>query len=280
MTSRVLPRINTLFALGLFALCALTATSKAAEVQVAVAANFTEPMKAIAAVFEQTTGHKALLTTGATGKFHAQILNGAPFDVFLAANQESPAELEAAGLGVKGSRFTYAQGKLALWSADPALVDAQGKVLAQGSFRKLAIASPKAAPYGAAAVEAMAALGLSARLEPRLVQGESIGQAHAFIATGNAELGFVALSQVLEGGRLKSGSMWLVPAKLYRPILQDALLLRTGQDNPAARQLLALLRSPSIKDLVRSYGYELSAGPPQASEGPLGGQSATRSGQT
>lgn len=253
-------RLRQVLRIGLAALTGwwvLAGPARAAEVQVAVAANFTEPMKAIAAVFEKTTGHKALLTFGATGKFHAQILNGAPFEVFLAANQESPAALEAAKLVVPGSRFTYAQGKLALWSADPKRVDAQGKVLSGGQFRKLAIASPKAAPYGAAAVEALTALGQWASIEPRLVQGESIGQAYSFIATGNAELGFVALSQVLEGGRLKSGSMWLVPPSLYRPIRQDAVLLRQGEANAAARELLALLKSPRIKDLVRSYGYEL-----------------------
>lgn len=246
--------------LGLAALAGwglLAGPAFAAEVQVAVAANFTEPMKAIAAVFEKTTGHKALLTFGATGKFHAQILNGAPFDVFLAANQASPTALEAANRVVPGSRFTYAQGKLVLWSADPKRVDAQGQVLAGGQFRKLAIASPKAAPYGAAAVEALTALRLWDAIEPRLVQGESIGQAYSFIATGNAELGFVALSQVLEGGRLKSGSMWRVPATLYQPIRQDAVLLRQGEANAAARELLALLKSPRIQDLVRSYGYEL-----------------------
>ena len=253
-------RLRQVLRIGLAALTGwgvLAGPAHAAEVQVAVAANFTEPMKAIAAVFEKTTGHKALLTFGATGKFHAQILNGAPFDVFLAANQESPAALEAANLVVPGSRFTYAQGKLALWSADPKRVDAQGQVLSSGQFRKLAIASPKAAPYGAAAVEALTALRQWEAIEPRLVQGESIGQAYSFIATGNAELGFVALSQVLEGGRLKSGSMWLVPPSLYKPIRQDAVLLRQGEANAAARELLALLKSPRIKDLVRSYGYEL-----------------------
>ncbi len=243
--------------LGLIATAALGAGhATAAQVQVAVAANFTEPMKAIAAVFEKTTGHRALLTFGSTGKLHAQILNGAPFEVFLSANTASPAALEAAGLTVSGSRFTYAMGKLALWSADPARVDAQGQVLTRGDFRKLAIASPKTAPYGAAAVEALNALGLWPAVEPRLVQGESVGQTYAFIATGNADLGFVALSQVFEGGHLKSGSVWPVPPTLYRPIRQDAVLLRKGQDNPAAQALLTLLQSPRTQDLVRSYGYE------------------------
>lgn len=244
--------------LGLIAAGALSAGhAQAAQVQVAVAANFTEPMKAVAAVFEKTTGHTALLTFGSTGKLHAQILNGAPFEVFLAANQASPQALEAADRVVPGSRFTYAQGKLALWSADPKLVDPQGQVLAQGGFRKLAIASPKTAPYGAAAVETLNALGLWRSVEPRLVQGESVGQTYAFIATGNADLGFVALSQVLEGGQLKTGSLWPVPPTLYRPIRQDAVLLRTGAHNPAAQALLTLLKSPRIHALVRSYGYEL-----------------------
>lgn len=224
---------------------------------VAVAANFAEPIKAIAAVLEKTTGHSLKVTLGATGKLYAQIRNGAPFDVLLAANTETPAALENDGLTQAKTRFTYATGKLVLWSAHAGLVDNQGEVLRKGNFRKLAYAAPRVAPYGAAAVQVMDKLALSADLAPRLVQGESIGQTFNFVYTGNAELGFVAMSQVLEGGRLKSGSMWVVPQHMYSPIRQDAVMLRRATGNPAAIALLKLLQSPNIKDLIRSYGYEL-----------------------
>ncbi len=238
----------TFFSLGL---------AHAGEVSVAVAANFVAPMQAIAAVLEKTTGHKAEIVSGATGKFYAQIKNGAPFDVFLSADNDTPKKLEKEGLAVAGSRFTYAQGKLVLWSANPALVDAQGQVLKTGDFRKIAIAQPKVAPYGAAAMQAITQLGLSERLTPRLVLGESLGQTYSFVSTGNAELGFVALSQVLEGGKLKGGSMWAVPPSLYQPIVQDAVILARGKNNPAAAALVRLLKSDRIKDLIRSYGYAL-----------------------
>jgi len=227
------------------------------EAQVAVAANFAEPIKAIAAVLEKTTGHKLKITLGATGKLYAQITNGAPFDVLLAANTDTPVTLEKDKLTQPGSRFTYATGKLVLWSADAAKVDAKGDVLKNGNFRKLAYAAPKIAPYGAAALQVMEALGLQAALAPKLVQGESIGQTFTFVFTGNAELGFVAMSQVLEGGQLKSGSMWVIPQNLYRPIQQDAVLLKHGAGNPAAQALMTLLKSSNIKDLIRSYGYAL-----------------------
>ncbi|HYW56476.1 MAG TPA: molybdate ABC transporter substrate-binding protein [Polaromonas sp.] len=229
----------------------------AGEVRVAVAANFAAPMQAIAAILEKTTGHKAEVVTGATGKFYAQIKNGAPFDVLLSADNETPEKLEKDGLTAPGSRFTYARGQLVLWSANAALVDAQGQVLKTGNFRKLAIAQPKVAPYGAAAVQAITQLKLSERLTPRLVYGESLGQTFTFVSTGNAELGFVAMSQVLEGGKLKSGSMWVVPPSLYQPIVQDAVVLTQGKDKPAAAALVTLLKSDRIKDLIRSHGYEL-----------------------
>jgi molybdate transport system substrate-binding protein len=240
------------------ALCALLASAAALadEVQVAVAANFTAPMKLIAADFEKDTGHKALLTFGATGKFYAQITNGAPFEVFLAADDETPARLEKEGMAVNGSRFTYATGKLVLWSAQPGVVDAQGEVLKKGDFKKIAIAAPKLAPYGAAAVETMNRLGLQAALEPKLVQGESIGQAFSFVSTGNAELGFIALSQVYEGGKLKSGSAWIVPESLHSPIRQDAVLLAKAKDSKAAAQLMAFLKTDKARAVIRSFGYE------------------------
>jgi molybdate transport system substrate-binding protein len=244
------------FLAGLILLAAF-GRGQAAEATVAVAANFAEPMRAIADVLRKTTGHTLEVSVGSTGRLYAQVRNGAPFDVMLSADQNAPQQLESDGLAVPGSRFTYAIGKLVLWSADAARVDNRGDVLRSATWRKLAIANPKTAPYGAAAIEAIDRLGLSADITARLVQGESIGQAFNFVFTGNAELGFVAMSQVLEGGRLKAGSMWLVPQRLYTPIRQDAVLLKRGANNEAARALLQLLRSESVKALIRSYGYDL-----------------------
>lgn len=228
----------------------------AGDVQVAVAANFTAPMKLIAADFEKHTGHKAILSFGATGKFYAQIRNGAPFDVFLSADEETPKKLAQEGLAVGDSRFTYATGKLALWSAQPGLVDAQGEVLKKGGFAKLAIAAPKFAPYGAAAVETMTRLGVMAAIDPKLVTGESIGQAFSFVSTGNAELGFVALSQIYEGGKLKSGSLWVVPGKLHASIKQDAVLLTKSKDKQAAMALMAFLKTDKANAVIRAFGYQ------------------------
>ena len=249
--------MRPLFLRWLAGLLACTARSAAFadDVQVAVAANFAAPMKLIAAAFEKDTGHKAVLSFGATGKFYAQITNGAPFDAFLAADDETPARLEKEGAAVKGSRFTYAVGKLVLWSAQSGGVDPQGEVLKTGDFKKLAIAAPKLAPYGAAALETITRLGLLSRLEPRIVTGESIGQAFSFVATGNAELGFIALSQVYENGQIKSGSAWVVPEALHSPIRQDAVLLGKGAGNKAAVMLLAFLKTESAQAVIRSFGY-------------------------
>lgn len=230
---------------------------RSAEVQVAVASNFAEPMKAIAALLKQTTGHELRITVGATGKFFAQIQNGAPFDVLLAANTEVPAALEQAGLTQPGSRFTYATGRLVLWSAQAGVVDARGEVLRGDSFQKLAYASPKVAPYGAAALQVLNNLGLHTRLAPKLVQGESIGQAYGFVATGNATLGFVALSQVMQDGQLRAGSVWEIPQSLYDPIRQDAVVLQRGAANPGAQALMVLLKSLQTQALIRRYGYAL-----------------------
>ena len=239
------------------ALTAVAGTLHAGEAQIAVAANFAEPIKAIASVLQKTTGHTLRISVGATGGLYAQIKNGAPFDAMLAADTKTPAQLEADGLAQPGRRFTYATGKLVLWSADAARVDAQGAVLKGGAFRKLALANPKTAPYGAAAVQTMDKLGLTAALTPKLVQGESIGQTYNFAFTGNAEIAFVAMSQVLEGGKLKGGSMWVVPQNMYAPIEQGAVLLKRGANNEAAVALMNLLKSPNIKDLIRSYGYDI-----------------------
>lgn len=233
------------------------ATAFAAEVKLAVAANFAAPMKEIAQAFESATGHKLLVTPGATGKFYAQIANGAPFEVFVAADDETPARLEKEGFGVPGTRFTYAIGQLALWSSVPAYVDGAGQVLKTGNFKYLAIANPKVAPYGKAAVQVMQNMGIHAQLEPRIVQGESIAQAHQFIATGNAQLGFVALSQITEEGRVKSGSAWIVPENMHDVLRQDAILLNPGKQSEAARSLLAFMKSEKAKKIIRSYGYKL-----------------------
>ncbi|WP_137895479.1 molybdate ABC transporter substrate-binding protein [Ramlibacter sp. 2FC] len=236
---------------------ALSAALHAEVVQVAVAANFSAPMKALAADFERDTGHQAQLSFGATGKFYAQIKSGAPFDLFLAADDETPARLDKEGDALPGSRFTYATGRLVLWSARPGYVDAKGEVLRKNEFKSLALAAPKLAPYGAAAVETLAQLGLLASLQPKFVQGESIGQAFQFVASGNAELGFVALSQVYEGGKIKSGSAWIVPAQLHAPLRQDAVLLARARGNKAAAALLAYLRTDKARALIRAYGYEV-----------------------
>jgi molybdate transport system substrate-binding protein len=247
-----------MFRLAALMSCLLTAgLAHADEVQVAVAANFAAPMKEISARFEQASGHKVLSTVGATGKFYAQIKNGAPFEILLAADDETPARLEKEGAGVGGTRFTYAIGKLVLWSAQAGTVDADGAVLKTSSFDHLSIANPKLAPYGAAAVEAMRKLNVYDAIAPKLVVGESIAQAQQFIASGAAQLGFVAMSQVYEGGKLKSGSAWVVPAGLYSPIRQDAIALDKGKGKPAVEAFLKYLKSDTAKAVIRSYGYEL-----------------------
>jgi molybdate transport system substrate-binding protein len=246
---------------GRFALAAIFglafASARAGEVQVAVAANFAVPMQKIAAAFQQSTGHKVLQTSGSTGKFYALIKNGAPFDILMAADDETPAKLESEGLGVAGSRFTYAIGKLVLWSSKPNRVDGRGDILKKGDFTHLAIANPKLAPYGLAATQTLKALGVMDALAPKLVVGENIAQTHQFIATGNAELGFVALSQVMEGGKVTAGSAWIVPAALYSPIRQDAILLSKGKGKVAAEALMQFMKSDTAKAVILSSGYSL-----------------------
>jgi molybdate transport system substrate-binding protein len=228
----------------------------AEDVQVAVAANFSAPLQAIARAFEQDSGHRLVAAFGASGQLYAQILHGAPYEVLLSADASTPAKLESAGTGVPGSRFTYAIGSLVLWSAQEGYVDANGEVLKANRFQHLAIANPKAAPYGQAARQVLDRLGLSEALAGKLVEGQSITQALQFVSTGNAELGFVALSQVYQDGRLGSGSAWVVPETLYAPIRQDALLLKQGEDNPAARALLEYLQGPQAAAIIESYGYK------------------------
>jgi molybdate transport system substrate-binding protein len=237
-------------------LATLAGAAHAADVPVAVAANFTAPMEKIAVEFAKDTGHKAVLTFGATGNFYAQIRNGAPFMLLLAADDQTPARLEKEGAGVAGTRFTYAIGRLVLWSAKPGVVDDKGEVLAKGRFEHIAVANPTLAPYGAAAIETLSRLNLLEKVRPRLVQGENIGHAFQFVATGNAPLGFVALSQVMVDGRIAKGSAWVVPAGLHEPIRQEAVILSRGKDSAAAAALAAYLRSDKARAIIRSYGYE------------------------
>ena len=242
---------------GVVAFFSLFMRVGAGEVRVAVAANFTVPMQKITQAFEAETGHKAVLSFGSTGTLYAQIRNGAPFQILLSADDETPIKLEKEGFGVAGSRFTYAVGKLVLWSKQPGLVDDKGEVLRSGPFQRIALANPKLAPYGAAAVQTMTKLGVLQALPPKVVQGENIAQTYQFVATENAQLGFIALSQVLVDGKIAQGSAWMVPAELHAPIQQDAILLTKGSNNPAAAALIQFLRGERAQSLIRAHGYAL-----------------------
>jgi len=244
---------KTAFILAFFG----TVLAHAEEVQVAVAANFTAPMQKIAAEFEKDTGHKAQLAFGSTGKFYAQIKNGAPFEILLAADDTTPEKLEKEGAAVAGSGFTYAIGKLVLWSSKAGFVDDKGEVLKKGEFKHISIANPKLAPYGQAAIETLTALKLLDAIQPKFVQGENIAQTHQFVATGNAELGFVALSQVMKEGKISEGSGWIVPSRLHQPIRQDAVLLVNGKGKPAAEALMKYIGSDKAKAVIQSFGYAL-----------------------
>lgn len=225
----------------------------AGETQVAVAANFTEPAKEIATAFQKATGHAATLIFGSSGNFMTQLAHGAPFEVFLSADADRPKKAEQDGLAVPGSRFTYAIGRLVLYSITPGLIDAKGGVLRRGTFAHIAIADPAAAPYGAAAEQAMRKLGVYPALAPKLVKGSSITQAYQFVATGAAELGFVAASQVIA---VSGGSRWPVPKTLHAPIDQQVVLLRTGAKNPAALAFIRFLKTPKAIAIIRHYGYD------------------------
>jgi molybdate transport system substrate-binding protein len=230
---------------------------RADDVRVAVASNFTAPMQKIAEQFAKDTGHNAVLAFGATGKFYAQIKNGAPFEILLAADGTTPSKLEQEGAAVHGSHFAYAIGKLVLWSAQPGVVDAKGEVLRGGKFQHIALGNPKTAPYGAAAVEVMARLQVLDALAPKFVQGENITQTYQFIASGNAELGFVALSQVIKDGKVTDGSVWIVDPDLYAPLRQEAVLLLPGKGKSGAVALMAYLKTAKAQAVIQSYGYTL-----------------------
>ena len=237
--------------------CLAVTGVQADEVQVAVAANFTAPIQAIASEFEKDTGHKLIAAYGATGQFYTQIKNGAPFEVFLAADDSTPEKLEKEGDIVPGSRFTYAIGTLALWSAKDGYVDDAGKVLKKNQFKHLSIANPKAAPYGLAATQVLAKLGLTDKVKDKIVEGQNITQAYQFVSTGNAELGFVALSQIFKDGKVSHGSAWIIPETMHDPIKQDAVILKKGENNPAAKALTEYLKGPKAEAIIKSYGYQL-----------------------
>ena len=236
------------------ALAGLLAFTQAAadSLKIAVASNFSAAMKDLAARFEDSRGHQVTLIFGSTGKHYAQILNGAPYDAFFAADMERPRLLEDQALAIAGSRFCYARGKLVLWSPDPDRVDSEGRVLKQGTFRHLALANPRLAPYGRAAEQVLRARGLWDELQPRLVRGENIAQAFQFVGSGNAELGFVAFSQISSGDRAGTGSYWDIPETLYSPIEQHAVLL---DDSDAARDFMGFVQSAEARAVIRHHGY-------------------------
>lgn len=245
-------RIRTVCALSILACSPLL---QAGEVLAAVASNFTAPMKDIAQQFEQSSGHKVTLSYGSSGKLFAQIRHGAPFDVFLSADQEKPQKLVQAGLAEAGSPFTFALGRLALWSAtentDPLAM------LKSGDFKRLALANPRLAPYGEAAVRTLQSLGVDKDTRSKRVTGENINQTWQFISTGNAQIGFVALSQIMPNGQLSSGSAWVIPAELHQPVKQDATLLSRSKNNQAALDLLAFLKGPEAASIIQQYGYDM-----------------------
>ena len=238
-------------AIGL--LCLLIAVqTPAGETKVAVASNFTNAVKAITKQFEAETGHSVTLAFGSTGKHYAQIKNGAPFSAFLAADVRRPHLLEDEGLAVEGTRFTYAVGRIVLWSPDENLVDAKGDVLESNAFTHLAIANPKLAPYGEASRQVMQALGVWEALQDRIVRGENIGQTYQFIKSGNAQLGFVAFAQLIGADGPAPGSLWEPSQELYDPIAQQAVLLR---EDPVAQEFLDYLQGETAHKIIADYGY-------------------------
>ena len=242
--------------LGFLLFYSAAINTQAAEISVAVAANFSSVLKDIAVEFQKDTGHQLAITPGATGKFYAQISNGAPFDVFLSADDETPRKLAQEGKAIAASQFTYAIGRLALWSPSPDLVDKSADILKTDKFKFIAIANAKVAPYGQAAVQTMQKLGVLTKIEPRVVQGESIAQTYQFVSTGNAQLGFVALSQIFENGKIKSVSAWIVPEEMHEQLKQDAVVLQSCKHMSACQALMDYLKSEKVKKMMASYGYK------------------------
>jgi molybdate transport system substrate-binding protein len=242
-------------AIGLLTACLAGGQAHAAQTNVAVAANFTDAAKEIAATFKQKTGHEAVLSFGSSGQLYTQITQAAPFQILLSADQDRPKRAVADGLGVADSRFTYAIGKLVLWSKKPDFVKG-GDTLKDTTFAKLAVCNPAAAPYGAASIETLKSLKVYDTLQPKIVQGQDITQAFQFVDTGNAELGFVALSQIAGNS---NGSRWVVPQDLYTPIRQDAVLLKTGANNEAAIAFMTFLKGPETRAIIEKYGYAIDS---------------------
>ncbi len=241
----------------LFVLANVAVTPAFAEqVLVAVAANFVPPFREIAMEFEKTTGHQVQVAAGSSGNFFTQIKNGAPFDVFFSADNERPKKLEEEGFGVKESRFTYAFGRLVLWSPDANLVKGE-ETLRSRTFKRLAMANPKTAPYGVAAMQTMQKLELWESVQPQIVMGENLGQTMGFVESGNAPLGFLALSQVMDPKYKGKGSRWDVPKDLHEPIQQDVVLLKKATENQAAKALMEFMKGPQAKAVIERYGYEL-----------------------
>jgi len=230
----------------------------AGEVHVAIASNFIFPLKELSQEFENTTGDKVVMISGSTGKLYAQIHQGAPFEVFLAADSTRPELLEKEGIGVSGSRFTYAVGRLALWSADAKLVSAFGlQILDQKNFRYLAIANPKTAPYGKATEQVLRKTGYWEKIQSRLIRGENISQTLQFVVTGNAQIGFISLSQLNSSKGSLGGTFWLVPLSLHEPIQQQAILLKRAKSNHVAREFLKFIKSKKGQKIIKSYGYSV-----------------------
>ncbi len=256
--------MNTCLRFALLLFCGLAGCAlQAAELHVAVASNFAAPFEALRDEFERNSEHRLLVSLGSTGQLYAQIRHGAPFDVLLAADTATPAELTHNGQGVPGSGLTYAIGRLVLWSREPHLVDSEAALLSP-SLSRLALANPRLAPYGAAALQTLQSLGLSEVLSPTFIQGQNISQAYQFVATGNAPMGFVALSQVIDPAAhasdklptLAEGSGWIVPTPLHEPIRQDAIVLTHGADHPATPAFMRYLQSPAARDIIAAYGYD------------------------
>ena len=253
MQATIISRTVITLALLLFGQASWSAT-----VLVAVAANFSKPMTEIVSQFEKATGHSVKLSFGSSGKFVSQLENGGPFEVLVSADEKGPEKLEQAGLTVPNTRFVYALGKLVLWSSKPNFVDDKGKILMTSNFKHLALADPKVAPYGAAAIDVLKKMKLLEKLQPLFVQGENIAQTYQFISTANAELGFLALSQVIENGKIVGGSSWIIPDNLHAPIRQGAVLMKIGAENPAAHALIDYLKSIPALAIIKKYGYDLA----------------------
>jgi molybdate transport system substrate-binding protein len=245
-----------LCAISLFTSCNF---SFANDINVAVAGNFLKPLKILSTQFELETGHKLLLSVGSTGKLFTQINHGAPFEIFLAADQIRPTKLVEQQLADKDSQFTYAKGKLVLWSQEPDLIDPQGDRLKSQRLIHLAIANPKIAPYGAQALQVLKHLGLYSQLKDKLLFGQNVGQVFQYVSSGNVRQGIIPLSQVTNEGTITSGSAWIIPSNFYQPIKQDAVLLNHGKSNPAAHLFLNYLKSPQALSIIRSFGYEVDS---------------------